>query len=92
MPRLPLEDSERMNLRIKPELKAKLIRAAALQNTDLTHFVLQQALQEADRVIAQAEHIQLSERDSLQVLELLENPPPPNARLKAAAAALPPNP
>jgi uncharacterized protein (DUF1778 family) len=90
MPRIPVEESERMNLRVNPEQKARLIRAAALQQTDLTHFVLQLALREADAVIAQAEHIQLSERDSLRVLDLLEKPPAPNAKLKAAAAALPP--
>ena len=31
----------------------------------------------------------LSERDSLRVLNLLENPPAPNARLLAAARTLP---
>jgi uncharacterized protein (DUF1778 family) len=31
----------------------------------------------------------LSERDSLRVLDLLENPPAPNAKLLAAARALP---
>jgi hypothetical protein len=40
-------------------------------------------------VIAEAEQVQLSPRDSLRVLELLENPPGPNARLLAAARALP---
>jgi len=40
-------------------------------------------------VIAQAEQVQLSERDSLRVLDLLENPPGPNPRLIAAAQALP---
>jgi len=43
----------------------------------------------AKDIIAQAEHIQLSGRDSLRVLDLLENPPEPNARLIAAAHALP---
>jgi hypothetical protein len=33
------------------------------------------------------EHIELSERDSLRVIELLSNPPKPNARLRAAAKA-----
>jgi uncharacterized protein (DUF1778 family) len=32
--------------------------------------------------------IQLSARDSLRVLELLENPPAPNTRLIAAAGAV----
>ncbi|MEZ0372957.1 MAG: DUF1778 domain-containing protein [Candidatus Sericytochromatia bacterium] len=90
MPRVPVDDNERMNLRIKPDLKARLVRAAALRNTDLTSFVIELALREADQVIAQAEQLQLNERDSLRVLELLEHPPMPNARLRKAAKALPP--
>jgi uncharacterized protein (DUF1778 family) len=78
-----------MNLRVRPEQKAALMRAAALRNTDLTDFVLQPALREARKVIEQAERIALSERDSLLVLDLLENPPAPNARLRAAIAAMP---
>lgn len=35
------------------------------------------------------DHICLSELDSLRVLELLENPPAPNAKLLAAARRLP---
>jgi uncharacterized protein (DUF1778 family) len=89
MPRAAIEDSERMNLRVKPEVKARLIRAAALRNTDLTNFVTETALREANAVIEAAEVIKLSERDYLRVLELLENPPKPNAKLIAAAKALP---
>lgn len=89
MPRIAIEDSDRMNLRLRPEAKAKLVRAAALRNTDLTDFVLQPALREADAVIEAAEHIKLSERDSLLVLDLLENPPLPNAKLRAAISAMP---
>lgn len=90
MPRVPVDDNERMNLRIKPELKARLVRAATLRNTDLTSFVLEPALREADQVIAQAEQMHLTERDSFKVLELLEHPPLPNSRLRKAAKALPP--
>jgi len=78
-----------MNLRLRREEKAALVRAAALKNTDLTNFVLQPALREAKAVIEEAERIQLSERDSLMVLNLLENPPAPNAKLRASIAALP---
>ena len=39
--------------------------------------------------VAAGDHITLSERDSLQVFNLLENPPAPNAKLLAAARALP---
>lgn len=78
-----------MNLRISPEIKAKLVRAAALRNTDLTNFVTQSALREAETVIEEAAAVLVSERDYARVLALLENPPRPNARLQAAIAGLP---
>ncbi len=89
MPRVAVDDNKRMNLRIRPEQKATLMRAAALKNTDLTDFVLQPALREAEAIIKAVEHLTLSERDSVRVLELLENPPAANARLRAAAMAMP---
>ena len=89
MPRAAVDDNKRMNLRLRPEQKATLMRAAALRHTDLTDFVLQPALREAKAVIEESERIILSERDSLLVLNLLENPPVPNAKLRAAIAAMP---
>ena len=89
MPGVAVDDNKRMNLRVSPEAKAKLVRAAAIRNIDLTSFVTQTALREAEAVIAAAETVTLSERDHLSVLALLENPPIPNARLIAAAKALP---
>ena len=78
-----------MNLRLRPEQKATLMRAAALRNTDLTDFVLQLALREAKAVIEQAERITLSKRDTRLWLDLLDNLPKPNRRLIAAIKALP---
>lgn len=89
MPRVAIEDNKRMQLRVKPEQKAMLMRAAALRNTDMTDFVVQLALREAKAVIEEAERVPLSKRDSLLVLNLLENPPVPNAKLRAAIAAMP---
>ena len=43
----------------------------------------------ARAVIQETEHLELSERDSLRVLAVLENPPKPNAKLLAAAKSLP---
>jgi len=90
MPRVAIEDNSRLSLRIPAEDKVLLLRAVALQHTDLTEFVLQHALRAAKDIIENVEHLQLSEQDSLRVLDLLENPPLPNARLLAAAQALPP--
>ncbi len=91
MPRASLETNPRISVRIRPEDKAKLMRAGALEETDLTQFVVTAALRAADAVIERAEKVTLSRRDSLTVLELLEHPPRPNARLMAAAKALPKN-
>jgi uncharacterized protein (DUF1778 family) len=89
MPRVAVQDSQRMNLRVKPDQKARLLRAASLRNTDLTDFVLRLALREADAVIEEAERIDLSSRDYSRVMDLLENPPAPNDKLRSAATALP---
>ena len=89
MPRVAVEDNSRMSLRIQAEEKAMLMRAVALKHTDLTDFVIRHALRAAKAVIEEADHVKLSARDSMRVLDLLENPPAPNARLRAAARALP---
>jgi uncharacterized protein (DUF1778 family) len=89
MPRLAVEDNDRLSLRIPAKEKALLLRAAALRRTDLTDFVRQHSLNAAREVIQEAEHLELSERDSLRVLALLERPPKPNAKLLAAAKSLP---
>ncbi len=89
MPQAPVEDNRRMSLRIPPAEKALLMRAVALTRTSLTDFVIRTAVAAAREVIERAERVELSERDSLRVLELLENPPVPNERLRAAARAMP---
>jgi len=89
MPRVAVENNSRVALRIRPDDKARIMRAAALEHTNLTDFILRNVLRAAEAVIGQDEHVMLSERDSLRVLDLLENPPSPNARLIAAAQALP---
>ncbi len=77
----------RVELRLRPEDKAMLTRAAALKRLDLTGYILGAALPKAEADIAEAERIQLSERDSLRVLELLENPPAAPDRLVRVAKA-----
>ncbi|MGV2104098.1 type II toxin-antitoxin system TacA family antitoxin [Rhizobium sp. 21-4511-3d] len=91
VPSIANENSERMSLRVAATAKAKLVRAAALRNTDLRDFVTQSALREAEAVIEEAETIKVSKRDHVCILELLENPPKPNAKLRAAIAGLPGN-
>jgi uncharacterized protein (DUF1778 family) len=89
MPREVVESNSRLELRIRPQEKAVIQRAAVLEHTDLTSFVLRTVLPAAQAVIERAGRAELSERDSLYVLDLLEHPPRPNERLLAAARALP---
>ena len=86
MPRA-VTDSGRIELRLRPEDKATLIRAATLKRLDLTGYILRNMLPQAKADISDAEQLKLSERDSLRVLELLENPPPAPKRLVRAAKA-----
>ena len=89
MARTAVDDNQRLQLRVTPEHKARIVRAAAIQHMDLTQFVTGAALREAEAVITEAEAVHVSARDFTRILELLENPPAPNARLRAAIAALP---
>lgn len=89
MPRAAIENNNRFAMRIPQPVKARLMRAAALEQTDLKDFMLRNALRAADAVIDRAERVVLSERDTRLWLDLLDNPPKPNAKLIAAAKALP---
>ena len=77
--------SDRIELRASPSEKALLLRAATLERLDLTSFVMRAALPNAERIVAAAEQVDLTEQDSLRVLDLLENPPAPSPKLVAAA-------
>jgi len=82
-----LTDSGRIELRLRPEDKATLTRAASLKRLDLTGYILGNVLPQAQADISEAERLTLSERDSLRVLDLLENPPAAPKRLVRAAKA-----
>lgn len=89
MPRIAIENNSRMSLRIRAEEKALLLRAVSIDHTDLTDFVIRHAVRAAKAVIKAADRMELSKRDSLRVLDLIENPPAPNEKLLAAAQSLP---
>ena len=90
MTQVAIKDNARLSLRIRPKDKALLLRAVALQQTDLTGFVLGTALEKAQEVIDKADRLLVSERDMKTILDLVENPPPPNAKMLAAFRSLPP--
>ena len=79
--------NNRIEIRATPHEKALLTRAATLEHLDLTSFIMRNVVPTAREVVQRTERIELSERDTLLVLTLLENPPEPNAKLKAAVKA-----
>lgn len=88
MPRAAVNNNSRVALRIRTADKALIMRAVALAQTDMTDFILRTALREAQLVIDEHERVSLSQRDSQRVMDLLENPPAPNAKLRKAARTL----
>jgi uncharacterized protein (DUF1778 family) len=76
---------ERIELRATRAEKRLLSEAAARQRLDLTSFVMAAALPAARAVVARADRIALSSRDTKRVLDLLESPPKPPRRLLEAA-------
>lgn len=89
MPRRAAKNNNRIALRVQAADKAVIMRAVAVAQTDMTDFILRAALREARSVIEEHERVKLTRRDSLLVLELLENPPAPNKKLRKAARAMP---
>jgi uncharacterized protein (DUF1778 family) len=88
MPRAATEKTNRFPMQIPPAEKARLMRAAALERTSLKDFVLRNALLAAEAVIEKSERISLDEEQTRFILDLLDNPPQPNAKLLAAARGL----
>ncbi|MGE0281139.1 MAG: DUF1778 domain-containing protein [Rhizobiaceae bacterium] len=84
MPRAASNATSRIELRVRDDQKALIARAAAIRNLDVTGFIMDAVMPEAEAVIERAEKIILSERDSRRLLELLENPPAPTERLLRA--------
>lgn len=75
---------ERIGARVPPDVYETLNRAAAIMGATVNQFLVQSALKEAQAVIERDQTIHLSRRDCERLLDLLDNPPKPNARLKAA--------
>lgn len=75
---------DRIGARVPHDVYETLCRAAELTGATVNQFLVQSALKEAQAVIEREEIIRLSPRDWSWLLELIDTPPEPNARLKAA--------
>ena len=74
---------ERISMRTNIETKRYLEAAAVLSGfNNLTTFIMTTAYKEAQRIINDSSSRVLSNRDRDLVLNLLNNPPEPNQKLK----------
>ena len=81
-----LAKSERMELRISPDVKSEIETAAQLSRVSVSQFIADSAVQRAETIISEHSRIKLTEASWNAVMEALENPPAPNERLRRAAA------
>ena len=80
----PAAKQDRIGARVPHALYEALCRAAELSGATVNQFLVQSALKEAQAIIEREQVIRLSARDWDWMLNLLDNPPEPNAKLKAA--------
>ena len=84
MPALPSETSKRdtLNLRIKPELRGLIDRAAQLEGRNRTDFVLNAARRAAEDALMDRAIFAVNSKAYAEFLSRLDAPPRPNARLR----------
>jgi len=77
---------QRITTRVTDHAHGKLQAAADLVGVTLNQFVVQAALEKAEKVIESESTITLTRWESMRLLELIENPPPRNAKFLQAQA------
>lgn len=75
---------ERITARVSVSVAETLNEAADLAGTTLNSFVVQAALKEAQRLIDREKTIYVSRNDAAMLLNLLDDPAPPNQALTRA--------
>lgn len=75
---------DRISIHTPPDLKRMLIAAAAVSNISMTDFLLNAARKAAEQVLAESRQLTLSQQEWDRFMDLLDNPPAPNAALCAA--------
>lgn len=83
---MPAQTRKRFITRITGHALDKLRLAADLSGATVNQFVVQAAMEKAAKVIESESRIILTRRESLQLMELLENPPPRNEKFLQAQA------
>ncbi|WP_404359512.1 DUF1778 domain-containing protein [Methylotuvimicrobium sp. KM1] len=78
---MAIANNERITARVSEQIKETLIAAADLTGATLNQFLVQAALEKAERVIEKDKLIHLSQQDAEFFFDVLDNPPEPNDKL-----------
>lgn len=81
---------ETLNLRIKPELRGLIDRAAALSGSNRTDFVLNAARHAAEDTLLDRTVFVSNSKTYAEFVARLDAPPRPNARLRRSLRTLAP--
>lgn len=77
--------SARLTARVPESVHAMIEEAAALRGATVNQFLVQAAMEQAQKVLEEERVVRLSRRDARAFFAALENPPPVNAAMKRAA-------
>lgn len=66
--------TERLNLRIMPKSKRLIEKAATLEHTTPTEFILRTVMEKAEEVIAEQRHFSLDQEKWDELCEALDQP------------------
>ena len=80
------DTGKRLTTRVTGHVQSKLQVAADLVGATLNQFMVQAAIEKAEKIIESESTISLTQRESLRLLALLESPPTQNAKFLAAKA------
>ena len=82
---MPADDANvRLVARIPPGVRKTIQAAADLQGAKLNQFVVQAAYRQAKDVLERETILRLNREQAQRVFALLDHPPKPNAKLRAA--------
>jgi len=88
MPRTVLKPQKenRLSIRANASQKSMLAQAAKARHMNVSQFVLQVALTEAEQVIKSESQIHVSAEEYERLIQVMDEPPAPAPRLRAALA------
>lgn len=75
------EERDRITARLPKVLVEKLQEAADLSGATLNQFLVQAAVEKADRIIDRERTIRFTPEDAAMFIDMLDNPRPPNEAL-----------